>query len=311
MAKPVIHAQVRVRMGTLMEIRLWNSSAEKARAACDRAFARIQRLESIFTRFDPRSEVRRLVEETPGRRVRVSADLFRILSLARGISEASRGAFDITAGRWTALWEAAERAGTLPTRRAWKEARRHVGWEKLHLDPAAGAVELEIPGMALDLGAVGKGYAVDRAVEILQSEGIPAGLVDAGGNFKIFGFTELQQAGIEDPCRPDRLWGTVDLVCPAVSTSSNARRGFRIQGKTYGHLIDPRTGCPLKSHAGATVLAESAAVADALSTALLVLGPSGMNLLPEYHAEGLLQPDWISPGLNGHVHSLQLKGIPS
>lgn len=277
--------QMRYLMGTLVEIRLWDEPEETGQAACREAFSEMRRLERLFSRFDPESELNRVAREAHRHPVRVSADLLAVLSLARRISESSCGAFDITAGAWTAGMSR-------------KEARARVGWEKIHLDQAAGAVRLDVPGMVLDLGAIGKGYAVDRAVEILRRAGIRRGLVDAGGNFKIFGFPETQRAGIEDPADPDRLWGTVEMVHPSVSTSGNTYRP--------GHLLDPRTGCPLRTGEGSTVLADSAAVADGLSTALLVLGICGMKLLPEYGAEALLIKKgrvWASNSLRQEIHS--------
>lgn len=281
--------QMRYRMGTLVEIRLWDEPQEKGQAACREAFSEMRRLERSFSRFDPESELCRVVREANQRPVRVSADLLAVLSLARRISESSRGAFDITAGAWAAGAD-------------WQEARARIGWEKIHLDRSAGTVQLEAPGMLLDLGAIGKGYIVDRAVEVLQRLGVRRGLVDAGGNFKTFGFSETQRVGIEDPAHPDRLWGILDLVRSGVSTSGNAHRP--------GHLLDPRTGCPLRFGDGATVLSDSAAAADGLSTALLVLGICGMKLLPEYHAEALLikkGQGWVSGSLSEHVQPIQIQ----
>lgn len=285
--------QMRYRMGTLMEIRLWDESEEKAQAACREAFVEMRRLERSFSRFDPESELCRVVREADRHPVRVSADLLAVLTLAQRISESSRGAFDITVGAWTTGMSRAE-------------MRTRVGWEKIHLDLSAGTVRLDVPGMILDLGAMGKGYAVDRAVEILQRAGIRRGLVDAGGNFKIFGFSELQSVGIEDPADTDRLWGVVDLVRPSVSTSGNAHRPR--------HLLDPRAGCPTRPGDGATVLADSAAIADGLSTALLVMGIRGMKLLPEYRAEALLihkGRGWTSHRLSGRVQPIQIQEAPS
>lgn len=284
---------MRYLMGTLVEIRLWDEPEEAGQAACREAFAEMRRLERSFSRFDPESELCRVVREANRHPVRVSADLLAVLSLAQRISESSRGAFDITVGAWTTGISRAE-------------TRARIGWEKIRLDPSAGTVRLDVPGMTLDLGAIGKGYAVDRAVEILQRAGIRRGLVDAGGNFKIFGFPETQRAGIEDPSHVDRLWGIVDLVRSSVSTSGNAHRPR--------HLLDPRTGCPTRAGDGAVVLANSAAIADGLSTALLVLGIRGIKLLPEYGAEGLLirkEKSWTSNPLSHHVQPLHIQEMHS
>lgn len=245
-------SQIRYRMGTLFEIRIWSGDGPEDRRAVSEAFAEIARLERGLSRFDETSELNRMAAQAARRPVPVSQALFRVLKLARVISEATGGAFDVTG--------------------------RPGGWRALRLDPTRRTVLLERADLRFDLGGIGKGEAVDRAVDLLQSRGIRRGWVDAGGNFRVFGFPERRQIGIEDPMDPGRLCGTAPLTKPAVASSANRT----------GHILDGRTGQPADGKRGATVMADSAVLADALSTALLILGAEGGPLLNRFGARGFL-----------------------
>lgn len=301
---PPVQTQARYVMGTLVEVRCW-AEPETALRAAAAAFAEVRRLQALLSRFEPESELNRLHRQAGEKAVSVSADLFAVLSGAREIAEASGGAFDFTCGAWMELWQEAVRQGRLPTEEETREARQRVGWNHVRLDPSRRAVRLDRPGIRLDLGAAGKGCAVDAAVRILQAEGVSRGLVDAGGNFKIFGFDELQSAGVEDPTDPDSLCATVDMVLPAIASSANSTRFAEIRGRRYGHVLDPRTGWPIEAARGATVLADSAFAADCLSTALMVDGADPDALLGRFHAEGLL----IEPGSEDGPRCRASKGL--
>lgn len=304
--------QMRYAMGTLVEIRSWGQGSCACRAAAEAAFAQLRRLEGIFSRFQESSQLSRLNRLAAHQPVRVGPELFEVLCTAQEVARRTDGAFDVTSGAWTALWDRAERQGRLPSDRQRSQTLRRIGWRRLCLDPETRQVRFTASGLQIDLGAIAKGYAVDRCVELLQRHGVPQGLVDAGGNFRIFGFDTLQAAGVEDPQDPHRLWGTVELILPAISSSSHAWRHRSIAGEVTSHVLDPRSGEPLKEPAGVTVLADSACLADALSTAVLVLGRDGLHTLHAWQAQGLwIHPNGfeVSPGLAGHVECQESSAV--
>lgn len=309
------HGEARFLMGTLVEIRLWGASEPRAHEACVAAFGEMRRLERLLSRFDETSEVSRLNREAWDHPVPVGPELTEVLAAAQKVSQASRGAFDVTCGPWVRLWEKAAQEGRLPTCGEWRRTQDRVGWRHLALDPKEQTVRFHRPGVSIDLGGAGKGYTVDRAAAILEEHGIPRGWVDAGGNFKIFGFTEPCSTGIESPFNPEELLAAVEMIHPAIASSSNSLRFTEIQGRSYGHLVDPRTGWPAQACAGATVLAESALLADCLSTALFVLGAPGGRLVGLFPMEGLFvcrasssQEEatlWLSGGLKDRVTMME------
>jgi thiamine biosynthesis lipoprotein len=183
-------------------------------------------------------------------------------------------------GPLTSLWRQARRAGRLPSAERLAAARQAVGPEALRLHPAARAVSLERPGMRLDLGGIGMGYAVDRALEVIGRHGIAAAMVDASGDIGVSGpppgspgwsiaIAPLRAA------RPDGDAGErLILVHQAVTTSGDAFQAVEIAGRRYSHIVDPRTGLGVAGPAAVTVLARDCTTADALATAASVLGPA-------------------------------------
>ncbi len=305
------YTQARYLMGTLVEIQIWGVPEDHAHEAILAAFQEMRHLHRLLSRFEPTSEVSHVNRQAASHPIEVSPELIEVLLTAQKVYRISHGAFDVTCGPWLRLWEMASHQGRMPTCTEWQVARNCVGGFHLSVDPDERTIRFDRPGVCLDLGGAGKGYAVDRAVAILQQFGVPRGLVDAGGNFEIFGFSDLPRAGIENPFDPDRLIATVDLIHPAIASSAQTHRFLKIRGTSYGHVIDPRTGWPVHARVGATILAESALLADCVSTALLVLGPRGGNLIESFPVEGLFvlshQPTseestlWVSTGLRGHV----------
>ncbi len=189
-----------------------------------------------------------------------------------------------------------------------------VGFGNVLLDARKG-VRFSRSGLELDLGAIAKGYAVDRALARLRRYGMQAARVDAGGNQGVFGASPAGRAwhfGIKHPRAEDDVLGVLDLAVGAVSTSGDAERGFWRDGVRYGHILDPRTGRPVQGMLSVTVVAPTAEQADALSTALYVLGPErGLKLLatyPDCHA--LFVQAGASPGEFRLSESAGFRWIP-
>ena len=259
-------------MGTLWEMTVHAVDRAQALSSMDRAFEEVARLERMMSRFLPDSQVSQLTRSAGHAPLTVECDLYDVLRLAQEVAERTGGAFDVTAEPLTRAWAEAAASGTMPDADRIMSALVLVGWDAIALDLHGPTARLGRPGMSLDLGAVGKGYAVDRAVECLQAEGYETGWVNAGGNLRMLGAWD-QSIPVRDPRAPERMIARVAGFDGAISTSANYERGWRIGGRWYGHVLDPRTGHPARACMSATVLAPSAALADALSTACFVLGP--------------------------------------
>ncbi|MCH8157366.1 MAG: FAD:protein FMN transferase, partial [Nitrospinae bacterium] len=198
----------------------------------------------------------------------------------RGIhwSELSAGAMDITIGPAVALWNFDVETASPPDAKALEEAVRLIHYQDISI--GNGTLQLNRKGMSLHLGAMGKGYAVDRAVDVLKKFGIENGLVNAGGDLMAFGTrddrqdgTQAWRIGLQHPRSPEKMIASLDLSDRAVATSGDYQRYFIRDGIRYHHILDPQTGLPARSAMSATVVASSATDADALATALFVLGP--------------------------------------
>jgi len=256
-------------MGTILEVTVVAPSTEVGRSWIHRAVSEARRLDAELTSFAADSALMRLNRAAGGGYLRVPADLYRVLALSKSLSTETGGAFDVTVAPLVRLWEAAAAAGRRPTARELADARRATGAGGIELRPPS-EVALR-PSSAVELGGVGKGYAADRLADTLRDLGADAALVN-------FGESSIAAVG-PPPGRPAwSIWirrgegfeGPIFLRDGGLSTSNAFGRSFRIGGRTFGHIIDPRTGEPLESSAQATVIAPTATEAEAWSKALLV-----------------------------------------
>ncbi|HET6371741.1 MAG TPA: FAD:protein FMN transferase [Candidatus Polarisedimenticolia bacterium] len=251
-----------------------DSEAEAA-AALEAAFDEIARLERVLSDYRDDSELSRLNREGQAAPFRCTTDLFDLLQAAAGFSRDTQGAFDMTVGPLVAAWDLRGR-GRVPDPAALASAREATGWDKLLLDSASGTVRFRVPGMRLDPGGIGKGYALDAAAGVLKRRGITRALLDFGGQILALGAPDgatAWEASIAHPLRRDLSAMSMALRDASISTSGNAEKGLVVEGRRLGHILDPRTGMPLATTASVSVVAPTAVEADALSTALLVMGP--------------------------------------
>lgn len=285
-------------MGTTLEITVYRPTSDRDQAAVDLevAYQEILAVDQRFSLYRADSELVRLNAQSGQGNVAVSDEMLRILSASNYYSALSQSAFDIAIQPLVDLWgfyDVAE--ATVPSPDALAGVLSRVGRQHVSVDAVAGEVALT-GGAGLDLGGIAKGYAVDLATAALRARGVPAALVNLGGNTGVLGLAPGDRPwviGIRDP-RNDRLISQVRLTQGAVSTSGDYDRYFEVEGKRYSHLLDPRTGRPVDGIYSLTVIAPTAMAADALSTAAFVLGAEeGMSLLSGCdRVEGLL----IQPG---------------
>ena len=300
---PLVRVRVeQVQMGSPFVFTCYAPSEPAAISACRDAGRRVKAIAHALSDYHDVSELNRLCDSyVVGEPVAVSDDLFRVLAAARGVSERSGGAFDATVGPLVKLWRRTRRTGELPDPADLAAARARVGWGAVRLSrgdgnaaapsppaplPAGrgettrlnGTVTFARPGVRLDLGGIAKGYAADEALAVLRSRGITRALIDAGGDVV---------AGDPPPGRDG--WavglggegeGTIALANGAVATSGDAYKFTEIDGVRYSHIVDPRTGLGLTDRSTVTVLAPTGMTADALASAVSVLGPAaGVTLL--------------------------------
>jgi len=264
-------------MGTLVTITIWAPAQEIAREAGEAAFARIAEIESLMSRYRAGSELSKINRRAYEESVPISDDTLAVLGLALEHGRLSDGAFDVSMAPLGKLWKSAAGSGRAPGASAIEKARACVGYVNIALDEKKRTVRFLKPGMEIDLGGIAKGYAVDQALAELRRRGITAALVNAGGDIATMGRppeAKTWRVGIQKPNRRSgRLPEVVLLTTGAVATSGDYERFVEIGGERYSHIIDPRTGMPVKSMSSVTVIAPDAATADILATACSVLGP--------------------------------------
>lgn len=262
-------------MGTVAEVAVPSRHETWAQRAIDAALAELRRVEATMSRFRSDSDVGRL-NSGGDRWVTVSGDTAEVLTRALRWAAASDDRFDPCLGRASDLWDVTGRDTPPPAR----ETRRFAGvrlWTRLEVDPVAGAprARLTSTSAAVDLGAIAKGFAVDRAARALRVFGVTDGLVNVGGDLVALGVDadgDPWRIGVRSPFEPDRLAATVAISDAAVATSGDYLRYFEHGGRRYHHLLDPRTGTPYRTAVRSlTVRADRCVDADAASTALFGL----------------------------------------
>ncbi len=274
----------RVEMAMPVRIVLYGEKQEAASGAAAAAFDRFRELNGVLSDYNPESELRKLCRTAgSGHCMPVSNDLWRVLEHSIEVSQASDGAFDVTIGPVSRLWRRARRRGVLPSPDLLALAMQRVDYRLLKLDPVNQCVMLMKDGMTLDLGGIGKGYAIDEALRVLREHGFERAMVDASGDIGV-GAAPPGMPGwriaiaAPDPKDPPEafLW----LTHATVAHSGDAWQYVEIDGTRYSHIIDPKTGLGLTDGLAATVIAPDALAADALASAVSVLGPErGLALI--------------------------------
>jgi thiamine biosynthesis lipoprotein len=301
-------------MGTVFHIEMYASADTEASQAAEAAFARAEELEQIMSAYRRDSELMRLSREGAAAPFPASSDLYDVLAKSLWVSELSHGAFDVSIGPLVDLWRAARQTGRLPDPAEISKAKRLVDYRNVELDSAHHTVFLKRAGMKLDLGAIGKGYAADQMLAVLQSRGIRRALVVAGGEVVAgeappgrMGWSvgiDTADAEVRPPAGPPaarkpgqsdraqqglgaylrrqavRRFGAEDSPCTvwlhnaALSTSGDEHQFLELDGRRYSHVIYPQTGWALEGATSTTVIARDSTTADALATALSLMSVS-------------------------------------
>lgn len=271
-------------MGTLVRIVVFTPDADSARRAFRAGFERIQHLDRILSDYRPDSELNEIARQAAGRAVPISDDLFTVLRASQELAAATDGAFDITLGPVVRLWREARRTGRVPEAAALEEAGRRTGFRKLHLDEQRRTVRLDVAGMSLDVGAIGKGYAASEALTVLTRSGVASALVAVSGDLAFSGAPPGRRGWRIDVHAAEgsatKLPAVLELTNLAVSTSGGSEQHLDSDGRRFSHVIDPASGMGLVDDITVTVIAPHGLEADGLDTAAGVLGPErGLALI--------------------------------
>jgi thiamine biosynthesis lipoprotein len=276
-------AVARNAMATRFEIVLHGEDAVTLRAAGEEALEEIQRVEAQLSLYQPTSEIARINARATSEAVRVTPSLFHLLQQARDLHAETKGAFDISIAPLVRCWGFMGGTGRLPDPEELAAAKARVGMQFVELDPGESTVRLTREGMMLDLGAIGKGYAVEQAANLLKELGVTSALIN-GGTSSIHALghppdVENWQVALEYPPTPNsaspNILATIPLRNEALSVSAVWGKSFQAQNSTFGHVLDPRLGRPVQGTLLAAVVLPSATETDALSTALLIAGELG------------------------------------
>jgi len=273
--EPGAFRRAQYRMGTLLEVTLYARDVAMAKQSFRRVFEEIGRLESLLGPY------RKGPLEEGAARGHVSGasledpEIVSLLKFCFQMNKLTHGAFDVTVSPLTRLWHEASRRNDLPSREELRRARSRAGATCVKFDPGQPTIEVLCEGVTTEFGGIGKGYALDRAVALLKEDGIEAALLNFGGMIRAYGYGPnkgKRSIHVRNPADHSNPLATLRITDGAVSTSGDSERSLQIRGKTYSHILDPRTGWPVKGMVSVTVVASSATEADALSTGLYVAG---------------------------------------
>ncbi|VAX33040.1 FAD:protein FMN transferase [hydrothermal vent metagenome] len=279
-------------MGTLVEITVREMDPEIAQSAITSAFDEIRRLENLMSTHIAHSEISQLNTMAGGKAsLGVSPDVLAVIRRGVYWGNQTNGALDISIGPVSSLWSFDNDNPSLPNAKRLEDATHLVNFRKIAIDESN--VHLKQQGMSLQLGAIAKGYAVDRAMKVLEKNGIRHGLINAGGDLIALGERKDGQPwtiGLQHPRQPEKLSASFSLSGKAVATSGDYQKYFIQDGTRYHHILDPATGMPAKGVVSCTIIAETVMDADALATAVFVLGPEkGMALVDSVEGvEGMM-----------------------
>lgn len=290
---PVLQAapyrEARVLMGTLVSLE-FDAAAARPRGAAAAAYAEMQRLSDMMSRYDPHSQVSAISANAGRRAVRVAPELMAVLRRAQTVSRETGGAFDVTVGA-LADWHFQRTPARVPQAAEIDRERHLVDYRRLRLDPVRGTAYLVTPGMRLDLGGIAKLYILNAGLNVLRAHGIRRAMINGGGDVLVTGGTRAHpwRIGIRDPRKPDALWDVVALREGVVASSGDYERYFKRNGRRYHHILDPRTGYPTHGPFAVTLVAPTIDAVNGFGPATMVLGTrAGLALLERRHAAAVI-----------------------
>lgn len=269
-------------MGTSIEVQAFGGTSETRAAAIDEAFGAFAEVDRLMSNYRDDSELALINRNATRYPVRISDPMMSVLQAAQKVSAQSGGAFDVTVGPLVRLWGFHDKKPHQPTAPEFAAVRPLINYRNLALDATEHTVRFAMRGVEIDLGGIAKGFAAEVAANVLRRHGL-SGFIDAGGNQYLLGTPPGRPAwtiGVKDPDRPDRLLGVIETPETSVSTSADYATFVEIDGRKYGHILDPHTLQPSTAALSVTILSRDGTMADAMSKAAFILGPTaGLALI--------------------------------
>jgi len=264
-------------MGSTYSVVLYGQERAAMDAAIDAAFAEVARLDALLSNYRAESEWSEVNRRAADGPVRVSPELFQLLSKCMATSRASEGAFDIAVGPLMKLWGFYKGSGRLPSRAEVDSVLPKVGYRHVALDAESQTVRFDCAGVELDPGGIGKGYAVDCMVEVLRRRGFRTAFAAASDSTMVGMGAPPEEprgwrVGIKDPRNRRRTLDEVFLKDASLSTSGSTEKFFRAEGRVYSHIMDPRTGSPAEASGSVAVVAPRAIDSEAWAKPYFILG---------------------------------------
>ena len=273
-------------MGCRFKITVIDTNETDANANIDATIAEIVRIENLISDWIPTSQISQVNTYAGIKPIKVDQEVFDLTQRAIYYSEITDGAFDISFAAMEKIWNFNDFMDEIPTEVAIKKAIAKVGYQNIILNAADTTIFLREKGMKIGFGSIGKGYAADKGRELLLSKGVKSGIVDASGDLATFGKpigANFWKIGIANPIKRYKLVKVLKLKTKAVTTSGDYEKFVLINNVRYSHIINPKTGWPSTGLTSVTIVGPNAEMANAFSTAIMVLGQKeGSNLLNAY-----------------------------
>ncbi len=272
-------------MGSRFDITVEAKNTTEADKFIDLAVNEIKRIEKIISSWDAESETSAVIHNAGIKPVQVSPELFGLIERSQAISKITDGAFDISFASMDKIWKFDGSMTAMPSQEAIDMAKAKIAYQNIILDKNKYTVFLKEKGMKIGFGGIGKGYAADKAKELLIAHGVKAGIINASGDMNTWG-TQLDgnawTVAITNPMNKKNAFGTFSISDRAIVTSGDYEKYIMFDGKRYAHIINPKTGYPTTGIISVSVFAPKAEMADALATAVFVMGKeSGLNLIEQ------------------------------
>lgn len=278
-------------MGNNFTITVVANNEAFATSSIDIAVAEIQRIEKLFTTYQPDSETNLINDNAGIKPVKVCSEVFSLIARSIGISKITQGAFDLTYGGIDkSLWNFDKSMTALPDPQTAFKMVHLINYNNIILDSANSTVFLKEKGMRIGFGGIGKGYAAEMAKNLLVKKNVKAGIINASGDLTTWGNQPEGNpwtVGISDPNHPEKAFSYLEISGKAIATSGNYEKFIVIGGKKYSHTIDPKTGMPVCGIKSVTVISHNAEFADAMATPISVMGIEAglflVNQIPDLH----------------------------
>lgn len=262
-------------MGSRFDITVVDEDSSTAHTYIDMAVDEIKRIEHLISSWDPDSQTSSINKNSGIKPVNVDPELFELIERSILLSKITDGAFDISYASMDKVWHFDGTMTSMPSEEAISSSVEKVGYNNIEMDKDASTVFLKLPGMKIGFGGIGKGYAADKAKELLIKHGVSSGIINASGDMATWGMQpngEDWKVAITNPLNKNASFALLPISNRAVVTSGDYEKFVSLNGVRYSHIIDPRTGYPSTGIISATVFAPGAEVADALATSVFVMG---------------------------------------